>query len=117
MPFLHEIVAYHLNELRDELRNAQLTDSRGISATAESYVGAIRLLIAATPEQSAALHAIVADFESIHQAVQRFGPDPRQAQIRRAFEAARASIDATDRALASPKPSRKAIEMGIAPAP
>jgi hypothetical protein len=113
MSDLRDTIAYHLNELRDELRNAHLTEGDRIRATAQVQAEAIRLLIEATPVQSAELDAVVADFDRIHQAVRSLGPDPRHAQIRKAFETATTSIDAAELALATLKPSEKAIELGL----
>jgi hypothetical protein len=113
MSDLWDTIVYQLTELRDELRNAQLTESVRISATAQVHVEAIRMLIDPTPEQDAALDSLVAAFDRIHQAVRSLGPDPRHSKIRNAFEEARASIDAAEAALTTLKPSEKAIALGL----
>jgi hypothetical protein len=113
MSDLRDAIVYQLTELRDELRNAQLTDSGRISTTAQVHVETIRTLIEPTPDQSAALGSLVVAFDRIHEAVRRIGPDPTHAQIRKAFEAARQSIDTAEAALTTLKPSEKAIELGL----
>jgi hypothetical protein len=51
MNHLHAAIIYHLDELRDELHGARLTDAARLAATARVQVESLKMLIDATPEQ------------------------------------------------------------------
>jgi predicted NAD/FAD-binding protein len=110
---LPEAIVYHLDEPRDELRNAQLTDTARIAATARVQVEALKMLIDPTPEQSQALEAVAAAFEDIHATAKRVGFLPEHSRIRKAFDHAFDRIDAAQSVLLIAKPSEDATKRGL----
>jgi hypothetical protein len=85
--------------------------------TARVQVATIRVLIEPTAQQEHALEQLLLAFDRIHQLVKSLGPDPRNLRIRKAFEVARQAVDAVGVLLVDAKPSEKATDLGIAPAP
>jgi hypothetical protein len=113
MNHLHAAIIYHLDELRDELHGAQLTDAARLAATARVHAEALRVLIDPTPEQEKVLEALAAAFEDIHVTVKRTGLPASHSRIRNAFDHASDRIDAAQSVLLIAKPSEGTAKRGL----